>query len=530
MAPGAGLKLGYKKIKFGCEQSIKDGLDWIWVDTCCIDKSSTAELSEAINSMFSWYKNAWVCYAYLSDVPGDTDLSRNVSSFALSRWFTRGWTLQELIASPDVLFYSASWQFLGSKLSLCELLTEITGIDEEVLKYRNLESTCVAKKMSWAAKRETTRIEDAAYCLLGIFDVNMPLLYGEGSRAFARLQEEIMKVSDDQSLFAWGLPQTPVEVNYTMEMRYPYQFSELQRVTRLQGILAESPADFANSRLVRILPDVRQHNKSTPLAYNRGVNIQLPLLSAGGAISELWNTDGRVFSHHCFYEETLVFAILDCTIESDNVYHLALPLRAWSPHYFGRFSLPFLVNIAKPDGFIDPDSTVGDMRSLQIKSEQSDTEFLGGKFIIHSPIGCQIRGQCASSAMFFGRSPLELVSYGHIPGTHAILVLTPVRVPPFAIALGGYVRSDLGNELDLWVSYIDKEIAPVNGFSDLLNENTSAFKLMRNGASTNFTKHLSGTVSVTVTLGEIAFKFRHWVVQVNMEFQYDSKRKSSWLE
>lgn len=480
--------------------------------------------------MFSWYKNAWVCYAYLSDVPDETNLLGDASIFAASRWFTRGWTLQELIASPDVIFYSDSWKPLGSKLGLSILLSEITGIDEEVLKYRNLESSCVAKKMSWAANRKTTRVEDAAYCLLGIFDVNMPLLYGEGSRAFARLQEEIMKVSDDQTLFAWGLSETPDKLNNnTIDLHDAYQFSELQKFTKLQGILAESLEDFANSGAVKILPDVRQHNKSIPVSYNRGVNIQLPLLSAGAVMSELWNTDGRVFSHHCFYDESLVFAILDCTIESDNVYHLALPLRAWSPHYFGRFTQPFLVNTAKPDGFIDPDYAVGEMKSLQIKSEPSHTEFLGGKFVIHNQIGCQIRGKCASSAMFFGTSPIELVSHGHVPGTHAVLVPTLSGIPPFAIVLGGYVRSGLDNESDLWVSHIDLEGAnpSQHDFSDVLNENTDAFKRMRKNASNRFVKVLFENIVIEVTLGDIVSKFRHWVVQVNMEIQgYPERRRT----
>lgn len=494
---------------------------------CCIDKTSTAELSEAINSMFSWYKNAWVCYAYLSDVPDDADLSGHTSSFALSRWFTRGWTLQELIASPDVIFYSVNWQSLGSKLGLCDLLTKITGIDEEVLKYRNLESTCVAKKMSWAANRKTTRIEDTAYCLLGIFDVSMPLLYGEGAKAFTRLQEEIMKVSDDQTLFAWDLSDAPMNIDDDMLLYHSYQPSDLQRVTTLQGLLAVSPLDFANSGQVKILPDIRQQNRSIPVAYNRGVNVQLPLLSATGAVSKLWNTDGRVFSHHCFYEESVVFAILDCTIEGDNVHHLALPLRAWSPQCFGRFSEPFLISITREDGFIDPDHRVGDMRTIHIKSEPSYTEFLGGKFIIHRPMDCQIRGQCASSAMFFGRVHVELVSYGYIPGTHAILVLSPARMAPFTIALGGYVRSGFEDDSDLWVSYVGNAVPLKNDFSDLLDENTNAFKRMRTDATTSFTKKLSEDITVRVTLGDIVYKFRHWVVQVDVDIQDDAKLKNS---
>lgn len=119
-----------------------------------------------------------------------------------SRWFTRGWTLQELIAPVDVIFYSQKWDPLGAKQGdplnndwrFPYLLSDITGIDGDVLLGSlTLEDLSVATKMKWAANRHTTRTEDTAYCLMGIFSVNMPLLYGEGSRAFIRLQEEILK-------------------------------------------------------------------------------------------------------------------------------------------------------------------------------------------------------------------------------------------------------------------------------------------------------------------------------------------------
>ena len=147
----------------------------------CIDKRSSAELSEAMNSMFRWYATANVCYAYLSDVeakhcPSDTNVSEQLRR---SRWFTRGWTLQELIAPTKVHFYDKRWILLGDKIGLLKDLVEITRIDEDVLRSRHaLRRISVAEKMSWAAERTTSRIEDQAYSLLGIFDVNMPMLYG----------------------------------------------------------------------------------------------------------------------------------------------------------------------------------------------------------------------------------------------------------------------------------------------------------------------------------------------------------------
>ena len=183
-------KAGYEKIRHASMQAISDGYQYVWIDTCCIDKSSSAELSEAINSMFTWYQQASVCYAYVDDV--------QLHDFDKSRWFTRGWTLQELLAPSNVIFFVAGWTRLGTKFSLAAQITKITGIDSEILHdQRLLRKRSVAQLMSWASRKETTRPEDTAYCLLGIFGVNMPLLYGEGENAFIRLQEELVKFADD---------------------------------------------------------------------------------------------------------------------------------------------------------------------------------------------------------------------------------------------------------------------------------------------------------------------------------------------
>ena len=195
-------KAGYRKIQFCAEQAARDGLQYFWVDTCCIDKSNNTELSEAINSMFRWYCNAAKCYVYLSDVSTD-DHNRNNLSFRLwetafrkSRWFTRGWTLQELIAPPSVEFFSLEGKLLGDKKSLERQVHEVTGLAIGALQGNTLFEFSVAERMSWAEKRETKREEDMAYSLLGIFDVHMPLIYGEGMKnAFRRLREEIDKCS-----------------------------------------------------------------------------------------------------------------------------------------------------------------------------------------------------------------------------------------------------------------------------------------------------------------------------------------------
>ncbi|KAK4131561.1 HET-domain-containing protein [Trichocladium antarcticum] len=194
---------GFAKIRHTCRLARKSAIDWAWVDTCCIDKSSSAELTEAINSMFRWYAGARACYAYLADLEADAKEGGG-GGFAHCRWFGRGWTLQELIAPRRLGFYNRDWEFQGEKTGLSAVLAEITGIGAGVLDDAGLLGTVpVAQRMSWAAGRQTTRAEDLAYCLVGIFGVNMPLLYGEGDRAFLRLQEEIIKESNDLTLFAW---------------------------------------------------------------------------------------------------------------------------------------------------------------------------------------------------------------------------------------------------------------------------------------------------------------------------------------
>jgi hypothetical protein len=157
--------------------------------------------------MYHWYQKAKVCYAYLSDVltGGDTpETLLDLEAFKSSRWFTRGWTLQELLAPVDLQFFSMDWRCLGTKQGLRESITDVTGIQTTVLldcsKVFLFSAAC---RMSWAAERTTTRVEDLAYCLMGLFGINMPLLYGEGEKAFFRLQGEFVKISNDHSLLAW---------------------------------------------------------------------------------------------------------------------------------------------------------------------------------------------------------------------------------------------------------------------------------------------------------------------------------------
>ncbi|KXX78246.1 Vegetative incompatibility protein HET-E-1 [Madurella mycetomatis] len=272
-------KAGIGSVKFwgSCRQAEKDGLGYVWIDTCCIDKTNLVELSEAINSMFRWYHRASLCYAYLSDVPGDDDPRKPGSKFRTSRWFGRGWTLQELLAPKQLRFYNSEWGYLGNKGTMRNVIGKITGIPRQILLgITELQSASVAQRMSWAAGRETKRKEDLAYCLLGIFGVTMPMIYGEGGdQAFLRLQERIMKTTRDDSILAWGLSikESPI--------------SDPDQVIAGR-ILATAPSDFSNSGHIIC----REYSSTSLNSFDisgGSLRLYLPLLttSAGGIVGLL---------------------------------------------------------------------------------------------------------------------------------------------------------------------------------------------------------------------------------------------------
>ncbi|KAI0517902.1 HET-domain-containing protein [Xylaria bambusicola] len=233
-------KKGFIKIRRAAAIAADHGYNHVWVDTCCIDKTSSAELSEAINSMFRWYRQASICYAYMEDVKhGYHDRKGGLFSLLCrnSRWFTRGWTLQELIAPEDVIKAHDGYIRVS--------LAQITGIDVRVLEgIIQPSEISIASRMKWASQRETTRIEDAAYCLMGLFDVNMPLIYGEGTKTFIRLQEEILKSSSDHSMFAWKAPETGSN-------------------EALTGLLAETSQYFADVGNYRPMPPSASRGSAT---------------------------------------------------------------------------------------------------------------------------------------------------------------------------------------------------------------------------------------------------------------------------
>ncbi|TKA34241.1 hypothetical protein B0A50_00221 [Salinomyces thailandicus] len=284
LLPEAGLELtykdvlrrnfkgpGYHKIWNACHFALSRGFQWIWIDTCCIDKTSSAELTESINSMWTWYQQAEECYAHLADVP--SWLHRNgrgvwmeqrapkragrltaQSQKALSRsdWFRRGWTLQELLAPQLLIFLNSDWKILATKHEMTDSVSAITRIPAYYLRRSHAVSKAsVAMRMSWVARRVTARTEDMAYCMLGILDVNMPLLYGEGRKAFMRLQLEIIKKSDDESIFAWTTP------------------------SKSSGMLADWPTAFAASGDIMNFKVGYEHRLPYSMT-NRGLELRLP--------------------------------------------------------------------------------------------------------------------------------------------------------------------------------------------------------------------------------------------------------------
>lgn len=265
----------FDKVRRCCEQARKDGFQYVWIDTCCIDQRSSAELSESINSMYAWYTMSQVCYAYLQDVPIADEPDALDSPFRKSEWFRRGWTLQELIAPEKVVFLTGDWELIGSKKDLAQLVEAITHIDYAVLCGRaKLTDICAAKKMAWASARQTTKVEDRAYSLLGLFGVNMTTIYGEGERAFVRLQQEIMRQSSDHTIFAW-------------EGVMPYESPE----SRYFGFLASSPDQFAKSSNITTIPNSQYSNDwhfENRIAEfhgtNAGLRIELPLLHVSNSV------------------------------------------------------------------------------------------------------------------------------------------------------------------------------------------------------------------------------------------------------
>lgn len=304
---------GHCKIDMACRVAASEGegYEYIWIDTCCIDKSSSAELTEAINSMYNWYSRAEVCYVYFYDLTmADSEAVdpplKTRKDLAKCKWYFRGWTLQELIAPKNITFFDKDWVRVGCKQSLVKELSAITKISEAILQHRqDLSTVSVAQKMSWAAHRHTTRVEDAAYCLLGIFSVHLPLIYGEKHRAFRRLQEAILTSGSDLSIFSWRRqPSSSSSVKQDQPRKYC-------------GLLASEPSWFSESGP---LVKKRRYDRAELFPCNGAIKVKMQFLV------EMTHLNGG-------YRYLLP---LDCAHEGNPSATLCVRLRKYGPNEFIR--------------------------------------------------------------------------------------------------------------------------------------------------------------------------------------------------
>ncbi|KAI0424698.1 heterokaryon incompatibility protein-domain-containing protein [Xylaria sp. FL1042] len=300
---------GAAKIRGFCTIAYENGYEWGWIDTCCIDKSSSAELSESINSMYRWYQEAHICYALLNDANDKSDLHS-------SRWFTRGWTLQELLAPPEVEFYNSEWREICTRSEASKEISRITGVTTKALVgLTRLTNYSVATRMSWAARRSTTREEDIAYCLLGIFEVNMPLLYGEGTKAFQRLQEEILKTTEDYTLLAWPgasdgggvLANSPRNFQNRTSLRFvDWSYNDIKIIKQTETYRENADLLWPGGPSIDNRDGHLKSEFDSPRLTARGLRLQLPI------IDEYLPRDKKIAPQKVF----LLF--LNCYRQSDN--------------------------------------------------------------------------------------------------------------------------------------------------------------------------------------------------------------------
>ncbi|KAI5986761.1 hypothetical protein F5J12DRAFT_868177 [Pisolithus orientalis] len=235
--PGVCQKPGYDKVQGCCTLALQHGLDYVWIDTCCADANSITAFDEALNSSYAWFNQAAVCFVYLHDVESRERPEQESSTFRRSKWFSRAWTLQELLAPGNVFFFAKDWKEIGTKAGLASVISSVTGIHTDALMHpERVPHFSVATRMSWAKGRKSSKPEDRVYALMGLFGVNLPIVYGQGeTETFMKLQHEIIKKSDDQSILAW-------------------RFFTRAPSPRTSSFLADSPDYFADCGDVHRIP------------------------------------------------------------------------------------------------------------------------------------------------------------------------------------------------------------------------------------------------------------------------------------
>lgn len=384
---GKHSKKGYKKILDCCSQAKEDGIDWVWIDTCCIDKTSSAELSEAINSMYAWYQGAAVCYVFLEDVPPLTPHFPE-AEFRKARWFTRGWCLQELIAPEKIDFFAKDWTDIGTRWSLEETITEVTGIPGTAFDQGvDLQIFSMAQKMSWASQRKTSRKEDEAYCLLGIFDINMPLIYGEGVNAFRRLLNEILKEHGDYSFLLWTTASPYLDEGGIAPAALKPEFFPRHGLSTWNGeTCAYQEIEFA-----RGLPDLASRNP--PQLTSRGLQVEMLVHPNPDAF--LKNDDGEPV-----LDDTMLLVFTEFTYRGKLVC-IALEKDGWGGHsttFWRSFSDQVFLVEAEPMG--EP----YELRKLYLAAHHH-YEWSGVE-PLRKPPGLRLRlsSNCSSATISFMRS------------------------------------------------------------------------------------------------------------------------------
>lgn len=360
-----GLSPQLDKIRGACEIARGKGIKWVWIDSCCIDKRDLVETTESINAMYKWYHNSKLCITYLYDVKKndaiaitDPHVFDRPGQDQPSEWFSRGWTLQELLAPRQMEFYDKDWSYIGTKKETNTSIGTVTGIDEEYLNGEtDFRTACIAQKMSWMVGRTTTREEDIAYSMIGLFGINMTPIYGEGKHAFIRLQEELLASrAMDESLFAWRMP--------ALNAGDQYNGSRGSWAADEWGLLAPSPEWFARSASIRTLDGLPQRPggpfKLEPTGITGPVG-RIPFTSKiqwwyftayiGFMLGILPGIIPYLYTRHLvkkIHNENYTFMLYCIEMDANGVYkqvgiHLRPMVRVEGLHHFTMFVVPVVL-------------------------------------------------------------------------------------------------------------------------------------------------------------------------------------------
>ncbi|KIK12244.1 hypothetical protein PISMIDRAFT_689642, partial [Pisolithus microcarpus 441] len=311
---------GLGKLQGFCAVACEWGYSWAWSDTCCIDKHSSAEVQETIGSMFAWYRQSALTIVYLSDVP-------DTGSIGSSEWFRRGWTLQELLAPRTVLFYTRNWSLYKNLTSAnhkkdATVLAELaraTGIEPQFLYDFSPGKDNPRSRLQWASSRLTTRPEDIAYSLFGIFNVHLPVLYGESAEhALGRLLTEIVSQSGDISVLDWVGEPSP------FHSCFPAHITSYQRLPMPPHLNAEERSSAISEGLRSFEVLSLQDVPGSPTV--RSVQLRTPDSNVLGEVHDIHSPDrvplvrffGRLLALPCIPYQVIAIQLKGADPSSPN--------------------------------------------------------------------------------------------------------------------------------------------------------------------------------------------------------------------